>query len=233
MEPGIGGDANVGGVTDPPPTVMPLKRLGNVLTTLLAGDLLLATAVRFAEVLSVGPSWSAQVQADQRPLLVVARIGLLVTEIAFLAWLRRALDNAESAGMERRYGGAWFFWGWIVPVVNFWIPFQLMDDLLRASRPGWPHRRKTWLPLAWWISWMLFVYAEVVQHGSVLALVLGLPAAHRYAGPPDSWARFSLYAVAGLTCIALVRAISAGHPGASGVPGADEEGMVSDAIHHG
>ncbi|MHB1431039.1 MAG: DUF4328 domain-containing protein [Streptosporangiaceae bacterium] len=200
---------------------MPLKTLANALTALLIGDLILAAAVRFVEVRSAGPSWSAPVRADQKPFIVVARIALLVTEIVFLAWFRRAVVNAESGGRERRYGRAWSFWGWAVPVVNFWIPFQLMDDLLRDSRPGWPQGRKTWLPLAWWSSWILFVHAEVVQHGSLIALAIGLPAAPRYAGPPDSWTRFFLFTVAGLTCIALVRAISASEPGASGTPGAE------------
>jgi hypothetical protein len=220
MESGIGRDAEFSGVTSPPRALMPLMPLANALTALLIGDLILAVALRFVEVRSAGPSWSAQVRADQKPLIVVARIALLATEIVFLAWFRRGLANAESGGMEPRYGGAWFFWGWVVPVVSFWIPFQLMDDLLRASRPGWPRGRKTWLPLAWWISWILFVYAEVVQHGSAIALAIGLPDSSRYAGPPDSWPRFFLFVVAGLTCLALVRAISGSEPGVSGTPGA-------------
>lgn len=40
------------------------------------------------------------------------------------------------AGAKRARG--WTFWGWIVPIVNLWFPFQLMGDIphWRAGPPA-------------------------------------------------------------------------------------------------
>ncbi|MFF4508052.1 DUF4328 domain-containing protein [Streptomyces sp. NPDC001401] len=79
--------------------------------------------------------------------------------VAFVVWLWRARINAElmsGAAAQRRSRG-WVVGGWIGPVVNLWIPYQVVSDIWRASAP----RRPVPLTLvnAWWA---LFAAATVV-----------------------------------------------------------------------
>jgi hypothetical protein len=211
-----------------PRRFMPLKTLANVLTALLASSV----ALTAARLVLVAPELAKHdppylIQADQGPFAVLSSISVFITVIAFLVWFRRAKINAEHGDSEQRYGRGWAIWGWIVPVLNFWIPFQIMDDLLRASRPRWSRSTKTWLPLSWWTSWLLFAASYAVrQHsGSLVALRIGYysQTGHGPHGPklPPSWPSFCLFAVAGLTSIVLVHAISWGKLGAPGTPAAE------------
>jgi hypothetical protein len=63
-------------------------------------------------------------------------IMLLAAAAVFLVWLWRARANAElrSPARHRRSRG-WVIGAWICPVVNFWFPYQIVDDVYRASRP--------------------------------------------------------------------------------------------------
>jgi hypothetical protein len=228
VQPDIVADPYFSQTVGQPRRFMPLKGLANILTALLASDLVL-TAVELVQAHAAGDQpW--EVQIDSRPWVVGSRIAVAATGILFLIWFRRAKINAEHFDSQRRYGRGWAFWGWIVPVVNFWIPFQIMDDLLRASRPSWSSARKTWLPMAWWISWTLFASLYLLQQGSLVALGIwySSPTMHAGYGPrlPDSWPSFYLFAFAGTACMTLIRDISWGK---LGVPDGASAESVQDS----
>jgi len=207
-----------------PRQFLPLRPLAAVLIVLVAADVALTAANLVVQNLTEGDRLGLA-QMESKPFIVISQIAVGITEIVFLIWFRRAKINTEHIGSEQRYGRGWAFWGWIVPVVNFWIPFQIMDDLLRASRPTWSRAGKTWLPLTWWISWTLFGSLYVLQRGSLLALGVFYSSSttpkHYGLRPPDGWPSFCLFAVAGLTCIALIRAISQGELGTPDGPAAE------------
>lgn len=70
-------------------------------------------------------------------LLYVA--GFVAAGIVFVTWLARARANAESlVPAWHRRGRGWVVGSWICPVVNFWFPFMIVDDVYRASRPANP-----------------------------------------------------------------------------------------------
>lgn len=90
------------------------------------------------------------------------RGALVIAGVAFLIWLWRARMNAEAlCPASHRRGRPWVIWGWIVPVINLWFPYQVVDDVYRASRPGnhpelynlrtVPGSR---LLGAWWTAWL-------------------------------------------------------------------------------
>ena len=62
---------------------------------------------------------------------------LLAAGVVFIVWLWRARDNAElfCSGQHRR-GRGWVIGGWFCPVVNFWFPKQIVDDVIAASDPA-------------------------------------------------------------------------------------------------
>jgi hypothetical protein len=56
----------------------------------------------------------------------------------------------------------WVVGGWFCPVVNFWFPKQIVDDVIAASDPRTPPlfpdlRRipRHGLVLAWWLTWVV------------------------------------------------------------------------------
>ena len=103
-------------------------------------------------------------RADE--VFVLAAGGLMIALVAagvvFIGWLWRARGNAElfCYGQHRR-GRGWVIGGWFCPVVNFWFPKQIVDDVIAASDPRTPPlfpdlRRipRHGLVLAWWLIWV-------------------------------------------------------------------------------
>jgi hypothetical protein len=74
-----------------------------------------------------------------------------LTGVLFLGWLWRA---HRQAGAARRYRPGWVVAGWLLPVVNLWLPPRLVHDVWVGSAP---HRRvdrqrAAAIVVAWWVS---------------------------------------------------------------------------------
>lgn len=86
---------------------------------------------------------------------LVASVGSAVTVvcvIAFLFWLDRVRDNAKAlSGLDPRYSDVWLWLGWIVPVVNLWIPRGVVADVHRSV---FPERRLPAVVNWWWGLWL-------------------------------------------------------------------------------
>jgi hypothetical protein len=126
--------------------------------------------------------------AGAGPFLDLFGYLLVGTAIAFLIWLWRARDNvdvlyspfapppgAPVAGPHRRSPG-WVVCSWFCPIVQFWYPLQVVEDVARASEP--PDQpgvarsgRIRALLYTWWATWCAF-WVIVVGGGS--AAVIGL-----------------------------------------------------------
>jgi hypothetical protein len=113
--------------------------------------------------------------AGTGPLLDLAGYLFLGTGIAFLIWLWQARDNAamlkpalaaaDRAGYDsrgaHRHAQGWIIGGWFCPIVQFWYPLQVVEDVVRASEP--PVQPGDAKPLqlrallyGWWVSWAAF-----------------------------------------------------------------------------
>jgi len=104
---------------------------------------------------------------DRADLVWILAVGgfwlaLLAAGVVFIVWLWRARGNAElfCYGDHRR-GRGWLIGGWFCPVVNFWFPKQIVDDVIAASDPRIPplfpdlrRIRRHGLVLAWWLIWV-------------------------------------------------------------------------------
>ncbi|MBB4713790.1 DUF4328 domain-containing protein [Streptomyces luteogriseus] len=86
---------------------------------------------------------------------LVASVGSAVTAVcvlAFLFWLDHVRDNAKAlSGTAPRYGYPWLWLGWIVPVVNLWIPRGVVADVHRSV---FPERRLPAVVNWWWGLWL-------------------------------------------------------------------------------
>jgi Domain of unknown function (DUF4328) len=89
----------------------------------------------------------------------------LAAAILFVIWLWRARRNSEAFFVTRhRRHRAWLILGWIVPIVSFWFPKQIVDDIWRTSDKRQPPGTElTFLPrpglvTAWWTFFLLYMY---------------------------------------------------------------------------
>jgi hypothetical protein len=88
------------------------------------------------------------------PIVPVA----LVSWVATCVWLGRARHNATTVhpGSQHARGAAWVWWGWIVPVVYLWFPYQVVRDVLAALRPAGSRP----LLKLWWSSWLVYIVTD-------------------------------------------------------------------------
>ncbi|WP_066372705.1 DUF4328 domain-containing protein [Herbidospora mongoliensis] len=85
---------------------------------------------------------------------------LLLAGIFYWVWLFRVRANAEalSPHVKQRLGRVWLVLGWIVPIISFWFPKQIVDDIWTASDPQ--QRKPGGLAMTWWITWVLSVFGS-------------------------------------------------------------------------
>jgi hypothetical protein len=82
-------------------------------------------------------------------------------------WLfrsRRLVDRLSPSYRHARTAAA--VWpAWVLPVVNFWFPYQVVRDIRRAtigpSASAGPVRM-------WWMTWLLWMVTDLVLAGVIL-----------------------------------------------------------------
>ena len=83
----------------------------------------------------------------------LAAIALLVMRIL---WLYRAATVARELGLDARREPTRAAVGWLIPIVNYWWPYQAMTDLFPEDRR--PNRRIAW----WWTCSVLSQFSLLV-----------------------------------------------------------------------
>jgi hypothetical protein len=115
-----------------------------------------------------------------------------ITGVLYLAWLWRA---SQQAAGPRPYRRGWVVLGWVVPVVNLWMPPRMVHDVWISSGRFSPVGRQAVgaVVAAWWCT--------------VLAAI-GLARAFPSGSASLAEARFSVHlGVAAAACQALAAAL--------------------------
>jgi uncharacterized protein DUF4328 len=190
---------------------LPLRTLAQVLTAFLASDVLLTVVSLIAQLVNRGEApW--QVDAELEPLVGLFHAAVITTEVLFLIWFRRARINAERVCWQSR-ARPWTFWGWIVPLANLWIPFQIMRDIWRAGLPPRRRTRTNGLLALWWASYLLvkpvsLAFPDGRSHRAWYGVLV----------VPDNWLSLTLFAIAGILLIAIIGTVSGGPVGSPNAP---------------
>jgi len=95
-------------------------------------------------------------------LLILVTITSILAWFAVVAWMRQRYDQHEANGTgSMRLSRGWITWSWLLPIVSFWYPKKMIDDLLAASRSGVDilPRATTEPPIntrLWWATWVTY-----------------------------------------------------------------------------
>jgi hypothetical protein len=73
--------------------------------------------------------------------------------IAFISWMHRAYENIQALPPAYpRYATGWTIGAWFVPILNFFRPKQMINDIWSSGTPaGDP---PAWL-MVWWIGFLI------------------------------------------------------------------------------
>ena len=186
----------------PGPEFLPLRGLANILTVLLTVVVAFIWVRLAIQLLSPG-SVHYFTDLDKAADVTIAGLSIL-----FVVWFYRARINAERHGYRQRRARAWAFWGWIVPIVNIWFPFQIMGDIWRAGLPAEQRGETAWLPALWWTCWLLSGLG-IFGAGTMLANSGSVP----HIAADTNAASLCFLAIAGAMLIAIIRAVSDGPVG--------------------
>ncbi|HEY0617245.1 MAG TPA: DUF4328 domain-containing protein [Kribbella sp.] len=135
----------------------------------------------------------ARTIAGTGPLLDLAGYLFAATGIIFLVWLWQARENTEaikpafaasyqggynSHSATHRHAPGWIVGGWFCPIIQFWYPLQVIEDVARASEPemqpaGVRSGELRKLLYGWWGSWTAFWVIIVGGGGFAVVSFLG------------------------------------------------------------
>jgi len=74
--------------------------------------------------------------------------------ITFISWMHRAYSNVDALPPAyRRYATGWAIGSWFVPILNFFRPKQIINDIWRSGHPA-GDGPPAWLML-WWIGFLI------------------------------------------------------------------------------
>jgi hypothetical protein len=117
------------------------------------------------------------VLAWQGRIEILHDVVFVVALLLFLSWFYRAYSNLPHVGIRRlRYSTPWAIAGWFVPVMNFFRPKQLANDIWRGSDPDLPPSPgDTWrrgrIPVYHHVWWVAFVASRIIDWGPVEGFV--------------------------------------------------------------
>lgn len=141
------------------------------LTTLLWINLGFTAFAAANDLMAWAPFGATNLRTGYQPVVLISLlvnvVFYLITGIFWMLWTRTCYRNLAAFGMTSRYRPAWIFWGWVIPIANFWIPFRLTEDLSVSVRP-WEKRTEQ-VPSfsAWWALYIVSLFTSRIASVSV------------------------------------------------------------------
>ena len=95
-----------------------------------------------------------------------------VNFLAFVAWLYRLRANLRALGVRKlALGRHWSVLGFLIPAVNFVLPYQVIAEVWRASDPSvvdpfeWKFVEPPRILALWWMTFVMAVTLELAAFG--------------------------------------------------------------------
>ena len=131
----------------------------------------LAEVSLFGRAETTGITFAEAVANDERQALigVAWAVVFLITSVVFIVWFHRCYRNLPSLGVDKlRYSSGFAIGGWLIPILGFWIPKQIANDIWRGTEPTddprvivSPSGPTPWFLTFWWISWIFIALLNI------------------------------------------------------------------------
>lgn len=99
----------------------------------------------------------------------------IASAITFIMWFRRAYFNLHQIGNDLLYGEGWAAGSWFIPVLNLYMPYQIMKDLYTKTNSVLSQNLMTCnkrLPIKyinwWWGLWIITLVLENISFRSFI-----------------------------------------------------------------
>ena len=105
---------------------------------------------------------------DSREFIVaiIAVIALVIFFITFIMWFRRAYFNLHQKTENLQFSEGWAAGSWFVPILNFYRPFQIMNELYTETEKLLIKNKifekdaySTNYLMPWWTLWIISKFA--------------------------------------------------------------------------
>ncbi|MFA1543900.1 DUF4328 domain-containing protein [Actinomadura monticuli] len=98
---------------------------------------------------------------------------LIVAGVAVMVWLWGARTNADVINeLPGSWARPWVVFGWILPIMNFFVPRAIVGGVWYASAP---HGRSAWPVNVWWAAWLVYLLGSRIMslddHGGVQSVL--------------------------------------------------------------
>lgn len=127
----------------------PVANLGRVLQGLMVlwavlGGVAAGSTLRFRNALgklednplAVAPDDLIRLEDVTDVFAIIQIVVFCVTALIFVIWFRRMHVNLRAFGEDRTaHSDGWAVGGWLIPIVNFFRPKEIADDIWRRSDP--------------------------------------------------------------------------------------------------
>ncbi|WP_030171166.1 DUF4328 domain-containing protein [Spirillospora albida] len=116
------------------------------------------------------PEATGRVIAPYADVFTIGAVLAAITGLLYVGWFWRAYG--QSPGPHRHHRG-WVVLGWLLPVVNLWLPPRMVYEVwVNSGRYRTAERQLAGLVVAGWWTFVLFgvLLAHVFTHGSVATL---------------------------------------------------------------
>lgn len=108
----------------------------------------------------------------------VLKLANLISIITFISWFYRAYNNLNSHLGSVNYNISWSIWGWFLPIMNLFRPFNIMSELYRKTTEYLQKNLQTpiissWKLILglWWTFWLLRMFAGQILKRMELASI--------------------------------------------------------------
>jgi hypothetical protein len=135
------------------------KRLTWWLQSLLIGIIVLEVVLTAFQLIQLRAGSAAEA-GDM--LVTILGMGLLivyvVTIVMFCVWTYRVNANIHALGAANlRFSPGWAVGWYFVPIANLWKPYQVMNEIWRASKnpSGWQDEASSSIVGWWWFWWIV------------------------------------------------------------------------------
>jgi len=105
------------------------------------------------------------------PLRLAALILWFAVSIISLYWFYGATKNIHTLGAKEIFSPIMSVIWWFVPVLNLWKPYQLVQQIWKASNPQivllngteWKNSAGSIVVKLWWILWISFGFTRIID----------------------------------------------------------------------